>query len=85
MSDVVLRFEDTDADEFYWDTVGTDHPQPFGSVTAHVHVAGDAASGILPQRMFCYSGPEGSTDTCEIGTRDGRAGGPPPSGRGPQR
>ena len=67
MSDVVLRFEDTVADEFYWDTVGTDHPQPFGSVTAHVHVAGDAASGILPQRMFCYSGPEGSTDTCEIG------------------
>ena len=67
MSDVVLRFEDTVADEFYWDTVGTDHPQPFGSVIAHVHIAGDAASGILPQRMFCYSGPEGSTDTCEIG------------------
>ena len=33
MSDVVLRYEDTDADEFYWDTVGTDHAQPFGSVT----------------------------------------------------
>lgn len=66
MSDVVLRFEDTDADEFYWDTVGTDHPQPFGAVTAHVHVAGDAASGLLPDRVFCYSGPDGSTDTCEI-------------------
>ncbi len=66
MSDVVLRYEDTDADEFYWDTVGTDHAQPFGSVTAHVHVAGDAAQGLLPERAFCYSGPEGSTDTCEI-------------------
>lgn len=66
MSDVVLRFEDTDADEFYWDTVGTDHAQPFDSVTAHVHVAGDAASGLLADRMFCYSGPDGSTDTCEI-------------------
>lgn len=66
MSDVVLRYEDTDADEFYWDTVGTDHPQPFGSVTAHVHVAGDAAPGLLPGRAFCYSGPEGSTDACEI-------------------
>lgn len=66
MSDVVLRFADTDADEFYWDTVGTDHAQPFGAVTAHVHVAGDAAQGLLPDRAFCYSGPEGSTDTCEI-------------------
>jgi uncharacterized membrane protein YgcG len=66
MSDVVLRYEDTDADEFYWDTVGTDHAQPFGSVTAHVHVAGDAASGLLPDRTCCYSGPDGSTETCEI-------------------
>jgi uncharacterized membrane protein YgcG len=66
MSDVVLRYEDTDADEFYWDTVGTDHAQPYGSVTAHVHVAGDAAQGLLPERAFCYSGSEGSTDTCEI-------------------
>ena len=30
MSDVVLRYDDTDADEFFWDTVGTDHAQPFG-------------------------------------------------------
>jgi uncharacterized membrane protein YgcG len=66
MSDVVLRYEDTDADEFFWDTVGTDHAQPYGSVTANVHVAGDAASGLLPDRAFCYSGPEGSTDTCGI-------------------
>src|SRR5829696_537668 len=34
MSDVVLRYTDTDADEFYWDTVGIDHAQPFGSVNA---------------------------------------------------
>ena len=67
MSDVVLRYEDTDADEFYWDTVGTDHLQPFGSVTAHVHIAGDAAAGVLDDRAFCYSGPDGSTDPCEIG------------------
>ena len=56
MSDVVLRYEDTDADEFYWDTVGTDHPQPFGSVTAHVHIAGDAASGLLPDRRSATPG-----------------------------
>ena len=66
MSDVVLRYDDTDADEFYWDTVGTDHPQEFGSVTARIHIAGDAAAGLLVDRTFCYSGPEGSTDTCEF-------------------
>jgi uncharacterized membrane protein YgcG len=66
MTDVVLRYEDTDADEFYWDTVGTDHAQPFDSVVARIHLAGDAAAGVLPDRMFCYSGPQGSTDTCEM-------------------
>ncbi|MBD3942884.1 DUF2207 domain-containing protein [Microbacterium sp. NEAU-LLC] len=66
MSDVVLRFEDTAADEFYWDTVGTDHAQPFGDVRAHVHVLGDAAGGILADRLYCYSGPAQSTDRCSI-------------------
>lgn len=66
MSNVVLRYDDTDSDEFYWDTVGTDHAQPYGSVTANVHVLGNAADGLLPGRAFCYSGPAGSRDTCEI-------------------
>jgi uncharacterized membrane protein YgcG len=66
MSDVVLRYGDTDADEFYWDTVGTDHDQPYGEVTANVHVAGNAAEGLLPGRAFCYSGAAGSQDRCEI-------------------
>lgn len=66
MSDVVLRYEDTDADEFYWDTVGTDHAQPFGSVRATVHILGQARLGVLPDRVFCYSGPAGSTAACDI-------------------
>lgn len=66
MNDVVLRYEDTAADEFFWDTVGTDHAQPFGSVTARVHVGGDAASGLLDDRAFCYAGSYGSSDRCEI-------------------
>ena len=66
MSDVVLRYEDTDADEFYWDTVGTDHAQPFGSVRANVHVLGSAGVGILPDRVFCYAGPAESTEQCDI-------------------
>jgi uncharacterized membrane protein YgcG len=69
MSDVVLRYEDTDADEFYWDTVGTDHSQPFGAVRADVHVAGDAASGLIDDRAFCYTGPQGSTEQCEVARR----------------
>ncbi|MET0830610.1 MAG: DUF2207 domain-containing protein, partial [Microbacterium sp.] len=66
MSDVVLRYEDTGADEFYWDTVGSDHQQPFGSVTGRVHIAGDAADGLMAGRAYCYRGPVGSTDRCEI-------------------
>ncbi|MFB8145489.1 DUF2207 domain-containing protein [Microbacterium sp. NPDC056003] len=64
--DVVLRYDDTDADEFYWDTVGTDHAQPFGEVRARVHIAGDAASGLLEGRAFCYTGPAGSTEQCDM-------------------
>ncbi len=64
--DVVLRYDASEADEFLWDTVGIDHRQPFAEVTARVHVAGDAASGLLPGRAYCYTGPAGSTDRCEI-------------------
>jgi uncharacterized membrane protein YgcG len=66
MSDVVLRYADTGADEFYWDTVGTDHVQPFGTVRATVHILGEAGLGILPGRVFCYAGPAESTETCAI-------------------
>lgn len=66
MDDVVLLYPDTGADEFYWDTVGTDHPQPFGQVTARVHVAPDAADGFIDGRAFCYVGEAGSTDRCTM-------------------
>ena len=85
MSDVVLRYDDTDADEFYWDTVGTDHAQPFGSVTASVHIAGDAADGLLAGRAFCYRGPVGSTDRCEIAGPEPTRPGPATSPRGRSR
>ncbi|MFH8249282.1 DUF2207 domain-containing protein [Microbacterium sp. B2969] len=66
MHDVVLRYADTGADEFYWDVLSTDHAQPFGTVTASVHVAGDAADGLMAGRVFCYRGPVGATNRCEI-------------------
>lgn len=77
MRDVVLRYADTDADEFYWDLLSTDHPQPFGTVTGRVHVAGDAADGLMAGRSFCYRGPVGSTDRCDIA-------GPEPDGAWPE-
>ena len=66
MTDVVVRYDDTDADEFTWDTVGTDHAQPFGSVEAIVHVLGDPSDDLLPGRAYCYTGPAGSTERCDI-------------------
>lgn len=66
MSDVVLRYDDTEADEFFWDTVGTDHAQPFGAVDATVHVAGDAAQTLLEGRTACYTGAAESTEQCAI-------------------
>lgn len=66
MSDVVIRYDDTGADEFYWDTVGTDHAQPVGDVAITVHVADAVAGGLLGERAACYEGPEGSTTPCEI-------------------
>ena len=66
MSDVVLRYEDTGADEFYWDAVSTDHAQPFRTVTGRVHIAGDAADGLMAGRAYCYRGLVGSADRCGI-------------------
>ncbi|WP_404434034.1 DUF2207 domain-containing protein [Microbacterium lacus] len=66
MRDVVLRYDDTDADEFSWDVVGTDHVQPFNSASAQVHIAGEPAEGLIDGRSFCYRGPAGSTDQCDI-------------------
>ncbi|WP_439591897.1 DUF2207 domain-containing protein [Microbacterium sp.] len=76
MQDVVLRYDDTDADEFFWDTVGTDHAQPFASATSRVHIAGAAAGGLLDDRAYCYRGEAGSTDRCEISSPE--PGGPWP-------
>ena len=66
---VTRTFADTGDDEFYWDVNGVDWPQQFGSVTATVHVAGDAASA-RNGRQSCYIGPQGSTRRCAI-TDDG--------------
>lgn len=62
---VTRYFADTGADEFYWDTNGTGWGQPFGSVTANVHIA-DELRKSLTGRVAGYAGYESSTDPATI-------------------
>ncbi|MDO7881630.1 DUF2207 domain-containing protein [Antiquaquibacter soli] len=62
---VTRYFENTDSDEFYWDTNGTGWYQPFGSVTARVHVPA-ALAERLTGNAACYFGYEGADQPCEI-------------------
>ena len=62
---VVRSFADTASDEFYWDVNGTGWAQPFGRVTATVHLA-DGTAADLTGNLACYQGYEGSTDRCDI-------------------
>lgn len=65
--DVTKHFDDTGVDEFYWDTNGTGWAQPFGSVTARVHLT-DELREALTGRMAAYSGYEGQQGPATIET-----------------
>lgn len=65
MSNVVRAFADTRADEFYWNVNGLDWAQPFGRVSATLHVAGELASALTGNQA-CYVGEAGSTTPCTI-------------------
>lgn len=62
--DVVAEFED-DGVEFYWDVNGTGWGQPFGRVSADVHLD-DGLSGALTGAAACYRGVAGGTDRCDL-------------------
>ncbi|WP_130178871.1 DUF2207 domain-containing protein [Cryobacterium sp. SO1] len=62
---VVRAFADTNDDELYWDTNGTGFDQPFGSVTARVHVA-PAIAPFLTGNSACYTGAQGESGACQI-------------------
>jgi uncharacterized membrane protein YgcG len=64
-NNVTRFFADTNDDEFFWDTNGTGWQQPFGTVTARVHVP-SALAGSLTGQNACYRGYEGSTDSCDV-------------------
>ena len=63
--DVTRHFDDTRADEFYWDVNGTGWPQPFGTVSATVHLE-DGLADSLNGNTACYRGEYGSDATCPI-------------------
>lgn len=63
--DVTRHFEDTAADEFYWDINGTGWQQPFGKVTATVRLD-DTLANAFSGASACYRGTFGEANPCEI-------------------
>lgn len=73
LENVARLFEDTAADEFYWDVNGTDWAQDFGRVSVRLVVPPDLA-GHLTGAQACYVGYAGESGACEI-VRDAAADG----------
>lgn len=64
LQDVTKNFDNHD--EFFWDINGTQWAQPFGKVTARVHLS-KALSKAYDGRVRCYAGSEGSTaQNCKV-------------------
>jgi uncharacterized membrane protein YgcG len=68
LQNVTRFFADTGADEFYWNVNGIEWAQPFGRVTATLHVA-PALADAMTGAMACYRGYAGETDRCDIGVQ----------------
>ncbi|MBN9178137.1 MAG: DUF2207 domain-containing protein [Microbacterium sp.] len=62
LENVTWDFPDTGL-EFYWNVNGVDWAQPFGAVTARLHLDADLASA-LTGTMACYQGAKDASDAC---------------------
>jgi len=71
---VTLYPDDSDDEEFFWQVNGTGWAQPFGSVTATLHVD-PAIASRLTGRVACIEGGADSTNSCESITSRPDAGG----------
>ncbi len=60
---IVRSFTDTGADEFYWDVNGIGWDQPFGSVTATLHIDPELVD-TLTGESACYAGPQDGVTPC---------------------
>ena len=56
--------DDTTDEEFYWEVNGTGWAQPFGAVSATVHVAADLVPALTGQTA-CYQGASTSGAACD--------------------
>lgn len=65
--DVTRHFDDTGADEFYWDVNGTGWTQPFGRVSAKF-VLSDELLRAFNGNAACYYGAFGERNRCELTT-----------------
>jgi uncharacterized membrane protein YgcG len=63
--DVTRYYADTNSDEFYWDTNGTDWRVPIRSLNVKLHVE-DSIASALNTTTACYQGVAGSSDACEV-------------------
>lgn len=72
LRNVTRSFDDTGADEFYWNVNGLDWRQPFGEVTARLRVDGELAAALTGEAA-CYVGARGATERCgiEVGNEAG--------------
>jgi len=62
---VVRSFEDTHANEFYWDLNGTGWDQPFGRVSGVLHVDPSLVASLTGSAS-CYFGPANSANQCDL-------------------
>lgn len=70
LRDVVRDFDEHQ--ELFWDINGTSWRQPFGSVSATVHLDNDVADNFTGT-VTCYEGPAGSRDMCDYQVEDSQA------------
>lgn len=69
--DVTRYFADTQSDEFYWDTNGTEWAVPIKHLSVALHIA-DSTATKLNGNQKCYFGRTGSNAACPIlRTNDG--------------
>ncbi len=69
--DVTRHFADTQANEFYWDTNGTEWAVPIAVLSINIHFE-DGLTARLNGNNACYLGVSGSTNRCAIDKSDDR-------------
>lgn len=71
--DVTKYFTNVNADEFYWDTNGTEWAVPIKKLAVRLFVD-DKLVGALNGNKACYVGATGSTQVCVLSQKEGEFG-----------